>query len=380
MTIFKIRTIYLVLYMAFATWRVFYNVYLEKEGFSGAQIGSLNAIMQATIFIVVAFWGVVADRRGIRPTLRIVVVVTAIILFFLGYLNEFWMLLIYIPILSVFFHPMGQLTDALALQFSEVEKKHSYGSLRLWGSLGWAIAAIVGGVVFSHISIDYIFPVASVLFILVIPLLTTRKRKRVYKPNFSQLGFKELLKNKELLLFSGVLLLYGFSCSPINSYLNLYFLELDSGNSTVGLAYAIMAFSELPLFIVGNNLLKKMGAKGVILIAMSTLLIRFFLYGVFPGIGLALVVGVLQGVSLAFFLVGAVDYLKKLMPSGRHATAQSIIWGAYVGVGQTLGNLFIGGLIDTTGMVGVMKLFIGITAICLLLTLMYFKRYSLKPE
>ncbi|NJM16367.1 MAG: hypothetical protein HC896_14205, partial [Bacteroidales bacterium] len=48
-------------------------------------------------------------------------------------------------------------------------------------------------------------------------------------------------------------------------------------------------------------------------------------------------------------MVGVVEYLKELMPKEMHATSQSIIWGAYIGIGQMSGNLAIGGMLDRIG-------------------------------
>lgn len=370
------------MYMGFAIWRVYYNVYLENNGLKGAEIGTLNATMLATILVVITIWGIIADKKGIRPTLRIATIITAISIFFLGYFTSFWILLIYIPLLTLFYHPLGPLTDALAVQFSVTDKKHTFGSFRLWGSLGWALASILGAIVFKLklINIEYIFKISAVLFILLIFFLTTRKRKRIFKPNFEPLPLKEILKNRPLLLFFGIIILYGFTCSPINSFYNLYYVDLGSGNDIIGIAYAIMAFSEVPLFIVGDRISKKFGAQSVILIAMLTMLIRFIIYGFIPNVYLALAVGALQGISLAFFIVGAVEFIPKLMPKERHATAQSFIWGGYIGIGQMIGNLIIGFLLDTTGMVGIMKIYIWVALACFLISLLYFKNISISNK
>lgn len=376
MTAVKIRTIYLIMYMAFAFWRVFYNIYLEDIGLKGSEIGTINTIFQATIFITVVIWGTYADKRGIRPTLRIGVGITAICMFILSYVNNFWILVFYIPFLTFFYHPLGALNDALATQFSNIEKKHSFGTFRLWGSLGWAIASITGGYLFSHFSIKYIFPLSTLLFLMLIPLLSTRKKKHTYKAKFKMITLKELLKNKPLLLFILVISLYGIVCSPVFTYLNLYFTELKPDNNIVGLAYAFMAFSELPLFIIGNRLLKNFGSRTILLIAMCSMALRYLLYGSFPDVIVALSTGLLQGVSLAFFLVGTVDYMKQLIPPEQHATGQSIIWGSYTGLGQTIGNLLIALIIDSYGMVKVMQIWIGIAMSCVLLTIIYFRIYN----
>ncbi len=379
MTAFKIRSIYILMYMGFAVWRVFYNIYLKDIGLKGSEIGTLNAVMQATIFFVVTLWGMFADKKGIRPTLRIAAIGTAILMFFLGQFHSFWWLILYIPVLTFFYHPLGPLTDALAVQYAENEQQHSFGSFRLWGSLGWALAAIAGGLVFARIDISNIFYVSSGFFLIPLIFLSVKKRKRIYTPNFESINIKQIIQNKPLLFFIGIITLYGFTCAPVNSYLNLYFTHLNGGNDIVGYAYAIMAFSELPFFIIGNLLLQKLGPQKVIGIAMITMFIRLAIYGIFPDIYISLAVGAMQGISLAFFLVGAVDFLQKLMPKGHHATAQSFIWGGYVGIGQMAGNLTIGILIDESDMVRVMQIFSWIAFLCILATLFYFGMIRKKP-
>ena len=137
----RIKSIYLLLYMGYATWRVFYNVFLEDNNFTGAQIGIINALFQSSLFIVVPLWGFVADKQGIRPILRWVFIATAILILFLGKIQIFILLVLYILLISIFYHPMGPLTDALAVEFSKSDVSYNYGKLRFWGSLGWALAS-----------------------------------------------------------------------------------------------------------------------------------------------------------------------------------------------------------------------------------------------
>ena len=363
--------------MAFATWRVFYNVYLEENDFTGAQIGIINAIMMATIFVVVPIWGVIADKRGIRPTLLIACIVTIALMLFLGHILIFGVLIFYILLLTIFHQPLGPLTDAMAVEFTSLNKNHHYGSFRLWGSLGWAVASIIGGFLFMKFDTKYIFPVATIFFIGIIPfLIFPIKRKVIYKPHFQPITKELIFKNKPLMVFSVLLLLYGVACTPINNYINLYFTQLKASHKVIGYAYAIQAISELPFFIIGDKLVKKYNARALILISMAAMLIRMLLYGLFPGINLALTLSVLQGIFWSFFLVGLVNYVQKLLPSGMHATAQSLFWGIYLGLGQTLGNLSIGYLKDRIGMANIMFWFSIPIFVLLILFNIYFWKYN----
>jgi PPP family 3-phenylpropionic acid transporter len=356
--------------MAFATWRVFYNVYLEEHSFSGIQIGIINALIQATIFIVVPVWGVIADRKGIRPTMRFALFFTGIIMLGLGNVLHFGWLIFYIIVLLLFHHPLGPLIDALSVQFSESSPGYNYGNLRLWGSFGWAVASITGGYLFLHWNLKNLFPLTSLLFMVTIVFLQTPGRRSTvsYKPHFEHIRIKEIMSNRALLIFLIILFLYGMACSPVNAYMNLYFKELGADNSQIGIAYTIQALSELPFFIIGNRLLQHFGSRLVIIFSMTIMVLRMSIYAFIPSIPVALVACALQGMTLSFLLVGVVDYLHSQLPRSRHATAQSLLWGLYFGLGHTLGNLFIGILKDLKGMVGVMFVFVVFTFATLLIT------------
>ena len=232
----KVIFIYFILYMGFASWKVFYNVYLDDNGFSGTQIGVINALIQASLFVVVPIWGYIADKRGIRPTLRIAVFASAILLLGLGHVVYFWWLIVYIFILTLFHHPLGPLIDALAVQFSQSNQKYNYGNLRLWGSFGWAVASIIGGYLFMKISLKMVFPVTSFLFFITLIFLRTPRKSTaiLYKPHFEKIRFKEIRNNPALLFFLAILFLYGIACSPANAYMNLYFSELGADNFIIG--------------------------------------------------------------------------------------------------------------------------------------------------
>jgi PPP family 3-phenylpropionic acid transporter len=370
MTGIKVKSIYFVLYMAFASWRVFYNVYLEQHQFTGVQIGVINALIQASLFIVVPVWGIIADKRGIRPSLRIAVISSAVVLFILAYVLNFWVLIFVVILLMLFHHPLGPLADALAVQFSESDIRYNYGNMRMWGSLGWAVASIIGGLVFVRTDLKFVFSVASLLFIVTLLFLRTPKSPatKLYHPHFQQIRLSDIIKNKALFFFIFILFAYGIACSPVNTYINLYFTGLGADNYVVGLAYAIQALAEVPFFLIGNYFLKRLGARTVIIFSMFVMAVRLFVYALFPSITVGLMMGALQGITLSFFLVGVVEFLHRHLPAGRHATAQSIIWALYFGIGNMTGNLVIGILKDSKGMVGVMQLFAFFTLVILLIT------------
>jgi PPP family 3-phenylpropionic acid transporter len=314
-----------------------------------------------------------ADKKGIRPVLGMAVLVTAVLIAFLGNVLNFWGLIFYVVILALSTPSLGPLTDALAVEYTKVNPKYNYGSLRLWGSLGWGLASFLAGLIFQQTDLRLIFPVSAGVFLISLYFFKLpRKRKKIYRPHFQPINIRELSQNRSFIIFLFIIFLYGIASSPVNAYLNLYFSELHAGNLIIGMAFAIQSVSELPFFIIGSILLRKIGAKRMILLSMVFMAVRLFFYGMLPNITIALITGALQGITLSFFLVGAVDYIPRKLPDGRDATAQSLLWGLYFGIGHTVGNLIVGVLKDYAGMVGVMKIFSAIVLMIFLFTFLYF--------
>lgn len=375
----KIRIAYFMMNMGFSVWRIYYNVFLENQGLSGTQIGTINAILQASLVFVLIYWGTIADKNGIRPVLGQLILFSAILLLPLTKITNFYILLFYILLLSFVHHPLAPLLDALSTSYisNNGNNKINYGSLRAFGSLGWGVASIWAGILFTKLSISYIFVISSLLYVTVLPFFVVPKiRKNVYRINLKSLNLKIVIKNKWLLLFTFILILYGIASSPISSFLNLYFVELKANNDIIGYAYAVQALSEVPFFFIGNRIFKKLGNANTLILSMLIMFLRLLLYGISNNIYIGIILGILQGFTLSFFLIPVVDYINKLLPNGYHATAQTIIWGCYFGIGNTLGNLLTGVIKDIKGMHGVMIDASILTFFVLIITILYFYNYK----
>ncbi|MGC9343591.1 MAG: MFS transporter [Bacteroidales bacterium] len=105
----KLLVFYFIMYEAFASWQSFFNVHLDRIGFSSLQIGTLNAVFISTSAIVVPFWGMIADRYGNNRILILLTSVCAALVFIIGQTLVFcWMLLF-----GVWFFRKARLKESL---------------------------------------------------------------------------------------------------------------------------------------------------------------------------------------------------------------------------------------------------------------------------
>jgi MFS transporter, PPP family, 3-phenylpropionic acid transporter len=371
----KLPLFYFLLYSAFASWMAFFNVHLSKLGFSGIQIGALNAVFISTSAVVVPFWGMIADHRGSNRTLLLLTALTAVFVYSMSYTTAYFGFLILIFLISLFQQPMGAVVDGMVLGLVRTRPELSYGKFRLFGSAGYGITAIAVGY-FAMKNTAIIFSIAAILFsiIFLINLLTLPPKPLTGRNlvNFSSL--KVFMENKVVLSFFFLMLFYGISISPLFQFINLYYLEIGATNKLIGIAFAIQAGFEIPFFLFGVKLVKKTSPEFVILSAMLVSIIRMILYGFISTPEIAIFIGVLHGFTISFFLVGAVQYVQSHTPPELSTTGQSMIWAFHFGAGLTFGYLIVGYLKDLVGMQETMHIQAAFGTLILFATMLFFRK------
>ncbi len=371
----KLPIFYFLLYSAFASWMAFFNVHLTKLGFTGLQIGALNAVFISTSAIVVPFWGMMADHRGSNRILLLLSAFCAVLVFFLSYTTAYLSILAVVFLISLFQQPMGAVVDGMALGLVRTRPELSYGKFRLFGSAGYALSAFVVGY-FAMKNTSVIFSIAAILFsiILVINLITLPPKPLTGRNLVNFGSLKVFMQNKVVISFFFLMLFYGIAISPLHQFINLYYIEIGASNKLIGTAFAIQAGFEIPFFIFGIKLVKRTSPEFVILLAMLVSILRMVLYGFISSPEIAIFIGILHGFTISFFLVGAVQYVQSHTPPELSTTGQSMIWAFHFGAGLTFGYLVVGYLKDLVGMQKTMHIEAVFGILILIATILFFRR------
>lgn len=373
-----ISILYFLFYGSLSMWLPFFNLYLKEDGFSGTQVGIIAGVYQVMLFFVVPVWGMLSDRYGIRRVLQFSLLLSILLLYGLQFIDVFVLILLYMLLLAFFHHPLGTLFDSLALQHIQDKPHLSYGALRVWGSLGWAVGTIVMGRYLLTQQLDHIFTIATLFYS--IPLLLTlflRKPAHISESHndYSLSAVMHVFSERKIVLFLLLLVLYGVGASPLYLFINLYYHDIGASNQIVGLAFAVQALSELPFFFLGRRLVRLLGSPMLLLSVLLVAILRLFLYSLISNPLIAVGFGILQGITLSLFWVSVTDFLHRLVPPMWRSTGQSLIWAFHLGAGVTLGNMIIGRLSDFYSMQHVMLLAALYTTMILVATTLYFIKF-----
>ena len=378
---YKLPLFYFLLMGAFASWQSLFNVHLDVIGFSSMQIGILNAIFISTSALVVPFWGIFADRYGGNRILLLLNIVCGSMVLVIGHTQSFSWMILFIAVISVFHQPSGAVVDGMTAGFVRGNSRFSFGHFRLWSSAGYATLSLIVGYL-ARQGTEIIFKVSAGLFLLLavfnlftLPVKPVTGRTLV---NFRSFGI--FFRNNRMLLFLLIILFFGISIAPLMSFINLYYKDIGADNSFIGWVLFVQAIPEIPAYIVGTRVIKRIGAERMILLSMAVSLLRMVLYGFVTQPEVAIFFSIFHCITIAFFLLGVVEYIQVRTPDHLRTTGQALIWAFHYGAGVTLGNLSLGYLRGVTGMLHAMHIHAILALIILILTLLFFRFTNEKPD
>ncbi|RPI41619.1 MAG: MFS transporter, partial [Bacteroidetes bacterium] len=267
---FKLPVFYFLLNGAFASWQSFYNLHLDKIGFSSIQIGAINAIFISTSALVVPFWGMLADKYGNNRILLLLVSVCTLGVYLIGQTILFHWMVVFIAVISVFHQPSGAVVDGMTMGFVRANPRFSFGQFRLWSSAGYASFSLFAGF-FARQDTGYVFRIASAMFLLLslFNLFTLPATPVTGRSLVSFRSFGIFFRNRVLFLFLLIILFCGIAVAPLMQFINLYYNDIGASASFVGWVFFVQAVPEIPAFLVGVRVARRIGAQRMILVSVA---------------------------------------------------------------------------------------------------------------
>lgn len=384
MTLRRLRWLYAIQGVATGMLLPFFVPLLDERGLSPVELGLVLGASGLLSLVAYPLWGTLADGRLGRPRTLALAAATAA-------LGGAWILaagsdpvtlslslsVAYIGILA-----FGPLTDSMALAALAAERT-AYGRLRAWASLGWAASAIAAGLAWPAVGATGVY---AAFVVAAVTVVVTALAGTVTSPNGhsapgrrrdaeavsippgttaaentpgdrgsrgSSAGFRA---GWQVVLASPVLLgfLLGFFIAAIGEhatwrFVSLRILDQGGGVLLVGLAAALPALVEVPVFSASRRVAGRLGLRllfvaGVMLTSLLTLLIA-----VAPEAWMVAGLRSLDGASYALRYVGVVLIVGALLPVRYHALGQSLAWLVAMGFAPIVGDALGGFVYDALG-------------------------------
>lgn len=345
----RVKTVYFLFYAAWATLIPFLPLYYKRLGFTGGEIGILASIMPLVTLIGAPVWGGIADatRRHRAVLLGVMVGVMAAVAV-LTQARTFWLLAALVAAYAFFNSPIIPLIDNAVMAMLG-ERRSAYGRLRLWGAVGWGITAPLAGWLAARFGPAA--PFGVYLLLMAMTIFSTRglevERGEMAGRYWQDVG--KLLRDRRWWFFLMVVFLGGVAASTVNNYLFLYMDELRAPETLMGLALSMATISEVPGLFFANRLVQRLGARGMLMMALFAYIARLLLYSISAQPWQVLATQLLHGLTFAAIWAAGVSYVHEIVPPGLGATGQGLFNATLMGVGGIVGAIAGGILLDAFG-------------------------------
>ncbi len=317
------------------------GLYYRAAGLDLVQIGLLVALPGLLQIIATPLWGLVADGLQIhRVLLPLAVGGTLLPVLLAGQTSNFELLLALVALLALFTAPVTPLADSATLALLG-DQRSRYGALRVWGAVGWGISTLAAGTLIQRIGLAIVFPSYVLIGALAVVVATFLPRARLPQVDLRSAGLT-MARDIRWARFLGCIFLIGCCNAIINGFLSLYLQDLGAGGEQIGLAIAIASISELPVLVFAPLVLRRWGARPLLICAGLLYALRAGIYVIAPSLGWALAAQVLHGPCFAALWTGGVDEAQRLAPKGMEVTAQSLFGTLFFGIATAIASVVAG--------------------------------------
>lgn len=320
-------------------------------GFSGDRIGTLTGLFPLMLLAGTFGSSVLADLLGRRQLLLVVLHMGAV----LGVLGltqsaAYGPLAFSVALFAFCFGPLAPVVDSTVLA-ALGEHKERYGRYRVWGVVGWGLAAPLVGALTERFGLQLAFWVTAGLLGLclvsacLLPAVQGGDASASYGRPFNVGG----LLNARWGVFLGLVFTGGLALAVCSNYVYLYLAALGASRTVVGLSLSVATLSELPFTLLGGLLLKRWAAPALLLGALVLLGVRLLLYPLGDAVPWVLAVQLLHGATFSVVWIAGVAYADALAPARLKVTAQGLFSAVMMGLGGASGGLLGGVLYGSVG-------------------------------
>jgi PPP family 3-phenylpropionic acid transporter len=349
------KAFYFCFYAASSCLMPFLVLYYSQTGLSGQQIGLLVGISPIVTWLAAPLWGALADStRQHRTMLTLTMLGTMSMVALLSWATSLPWLLLIVAGYAFFAAPIMPLVDNSVMELLG-ERSALYGRQRVWGAIGWGIAGAIAGTMVDRVGLQFSF-YAFILFTAMGLVVSSRlvvTTKEMGQPFWS--GIRTLTSNRPLMIFMVTVLFASMGSGIVHNYIFLYLSDLGASETLMGWSLTVATLSEMPVFFFSGWLLRKMGARGLLLLALSAYVVRMLAYTLLPPVWLVLPINLLHGLTFSALWVAGVSYVNEVTPKGSGATAQGLLAGMSMGLGSASGALLGGTLYDSVGPVAMFQ-------------------------
>jgi len=343
----RIRLFYAAYFAAMGLILPFFPVYLDGLGINTVMIGFMTGLLALAKVIAPPWIGHMLDNQPENRVHRFIVIascIAAMAALAIGLALNLYLMAVAVLLFGVFWAAILPLTDGLSVSVSESEMA-DYGRLRAWGSIGFVVTSLSGGIWLVGPNMSA-FPIVLAMLMLVLAFAAQGfpKLKPLIDRNSGRSKF-----SKSFYLLLAIALVMQVSHGAYYGFFSLYLAEAGFSGWQIGLYWGIGVIAEIVLMWRWSRQVQQAAPAVVFSTCLLLTALRWLGIGLTTDAMLLVGLQLLHAASFAAFHVAAIAWVKRLGPKTRHGAAQGLYSAAGFGLGSTIGIMGCGLIVNAFG-------------------------------
>jgi PPP family 3-phenylpropionic acid transporter len=351
----RLRLIYFLYYGAVGTTLPYFAPYLRDLGFSGSAIGTVQMLAPLVAPAAALGWAALADRMGAPE--RVLGLATLVSLGAALFLP--WAVTPLAMGAVVLFQSLGDravvpLLDSLTMAHVGRAPGRSYARIRVGGSLGFAVLALlVGGLLASRGDrpADPLVPWV-ILSLVAGYALAVRGLPHAEPPGGARpdwLAVRTLLGDRRLLLLLAGGAIHWLACAPFHLFFGLLVRDRGLPSAVTGLGMGVGVLAEMAVLLAFPRIAARWSLTGLFATAFAGSAVRWLALSQAEGAAGVIALQLLHGLTFGLFWSCSVEAMSRLVPVPLRATGQALFTAVVFGVGNAAGYQLAGLALDHFG-------------------------------
>lgn len=335
---------YYFFYFAFVgAFSPYFTLYLQSIALTATDIALLMSLMQLMRVLAPTLWGWLAERLGMRLAIVRLSALASLAGFSVFFITtEFAGLFAAMALMAFFWSAALPLAEGLT--FSHLGGDgHRYGSIRVWGSVGFIVAVLALGHLLDHVPIEAVLWVTAAILggIFACALALPEAERPPLQHESARLG--EVLRRPRVQALLGACFLMSAAHGALYVFYSIFLVEHGYGKALVGWMWTLGVLAEIAVFMLMPRIMKRFALRSILLFAFACAVLRFVMIGWGADhLGLLLVAQLLHGATFGAYHAAAIAVVNLWFPGRLQSRGQALYGSLSFGAGGMLGGLISG--------------------------------------
>lgn len=267
--------------LAFAFFSALISVYLIDKGCSASQVSLLISVASLANVVTQPIIGSLTEKFGMRPVNMVMFAMTCAAAALFVVAPNFWIIVGAYALMNLLMNGVNPTVERMA-----TSSPYSYGSIRVWGSIGFAAGTQLTGIIYDAIA--PVAPYVGVIIAMLIailgfwgtqPRLAESEAANIENDDAEPVSTKDLLGNRMFLYYLVLQILFSAVTGAAYSFCPAFLTSKGLDASMTSTILAVATLVEIPLLLFSSKFMDKVANKFLLMGVFALVVVEMVVYG-----------------------------------------------------------------------------------------------------